>query len=244
MKTFVNYSMGVCSTYIAARLKDEGHDPICVFSDTKREDIDTYRFGCEIVEKWELKLVDASDGRDLFDFFEQQKMIPARQYAACSIALKILPSQMFYEKQEPGTIAYGYDLDEEDRAERTRAKWSLTNHTPVFPMLEWQVSKSEAMGYFVKHGIKLPRTYQHFSHANCMPCKNWRKNDWVACLHFYPSVFIGAMEFEDRTGLRWMQDGPTLREIYKSHTPYTRKRRKKLPVPSFSFDIGCDRCAS
>lgn len=247
MKTYVNYSMGVCSAYIACRLADEGEEPICVFSDTKREDQDTYRFGYEVANRWQLKLIDASDGRDLWDYFKQQKMIPARQLAACSITLKVKPSQKFYESAEPGRIAYGYDLGEEDRAERTANRWTLKNHTPIFPMIEWQVSKSEAMGYFLKHGIAIPRMYAHFPNANCMPCKNYQRRDWEALRHFYPEKFTEAKVFEVVSGLRWMQDGPTLTELEAeleaTGRTYSRKGRHALPTPSFSFDAGCDRCA-
>ena len=146
MKTYVNYSMGVCSAYIACRLQDECQSPICVFSDTMREDEDTYRFGREVAERWGLTIVEASAGIDLWDWFKANKMIPARQYPACSIALKIKPSQKFYETAEPGRIVYGYDLGEEDRAERTRSRRTLKQHEPWFPMLEWGVSKEQAMG--------------------------------------------------------------------------------------------------
>ena len=244
MRTYVNYSMGVCSAYIACRLADEGHNPLCVFSDTKREHADMYRFGYEVAKRWGLQLVDASDGRDLWEYFEQQKMIPARQFAACSIALKIKPSQRFYKGAEPGRIAYGYDVGEEDRAERTRSRWGLPNHEPFFPLIDdWQVSKAECMGYFIKHGIAIPAMYAHFPNANCMPCKNYSRADWVALRFFYPDYFQAAREFENRTGLRWMQDGTTLDEIEAEAATPSRKGRRALPVPSFSFDAGCDRCA-
>jgi 3'-phosphoadenosine 5'-phosphosulfate sulfotransferase (PAPS reductase)/FAD synthetase len=239
---FVNFSMGVSSAYIACRWQDEGKNPICVFSDTGQEDIDTYRFGWEVAGKWGLDVVEANAGISLFDWFEKQKMIPARQLAACSIALKILPSQKYYKSQPDGAIAYGYDLKEQERADRTERTWKLDGKKPVFPMIEKGISKEEAMGYFIKHNVKLPRVYEHFSHANCMPCKNWRVNDWQACRVYFPDVFIKSMEFENRTGLKFLQDGPYLRDL--PEVTVSRKGRHALPVPSFNFDMGCDRCAT
>ena len=243
MKTYVNYSMGVCSAYIACRLADEGQEPICVFSDTKREDSDTYRFGAEVAERWGLTVVDASDGRDLWEWFREHNMIPARQLPACSIALKVKPSQKFYESAEPGRIAYGFDIDEEERVERTRARWTLRQHQPFFPLLDWQVSKAQCMGYFVKHGIAIPRMYRHFPNANCLPCKNFQRADWVALRYYYPEVFAKARQFENESGLRWSQDGYRLDDIEAEALTPSRKGRRALPTPAFSFDAGCDRCA-
>lgn len=236
--------MGVCSAYIACRLADEGQEPICVFSDTQREDEDTYRFGYEVVCRWSLTLINASDGRDLWQWFSEHKMIPARQLAACSIALKVKPSQRFYADANPGRIAYGYDIGEEDRAERTRDRWTLEKHTPFFPLIDWNVSKAECMGYFLQHGIPIPRMYAHFPHANCLPCKNFRAPDWVAFRFYYPEKFQEARAFENTSGLRWMQDGPTLDDIEAMSATPTRRGRRSLPSPAFSFDAGCDRCAS
>jgi hypothetical protein len=245
----VLYSMGVCSAYIACVLKDEGRDPICLFSDTKREDEDTYRFGHEVAERWGLNIVEASDGRDLWDVFQQRNMIPARQIAMCSITMKVKPSQAWLEKCEgPGWVYYGYDLDEEERAERTRARWPYAHLSPSFLMIERGISKAQAFGYFNAHNVTPPRMYHHFQNANCLPCKNFSVKDWIALGYHYPTKFIESMTFEEESGLRWIQDGTTLREVMAMIPPQppTRKGRRKLKMmePAFSFDMGCDRCAA
>jgi len=248
MKTIVLYSMGICSAYIACRLKDEGQEPTCLFSDTKREDEDTYRFGWEVAARWGLNVVDASDGRDLYDLFREEGFIPARQITRCSIALKIKPSQAYLESiTEAGRVAYGYDLGEEDRAERTERRWRHPSLAAWFPLLDWGVSKAQCFGYFAAHGIDVPRVYAHFSHANCLPCKNFRVNDWLALQYHYPEKFAEAAEFERDTGLKWMQeaDAPRLLELPVLNAAPGRKGRRKLPAsePAFAFDMGCDRCA-
>jgi hypothetical protein len=74
LRDIVKFSYGICSAYIAVRLKETCHDPICVFNDTKREDEDTYRFGSEVVERFGLNLVEISDGRDMWDVFGDHHM--------------------------------------------------------------------------------------------------------------------------------------------------------------------------
>lgn len=241
MVEYVNYSMGVCSAYIAARLAETCHAPVCVFSDTGAEDIDTYRFGWEVARRYGMEVVEASAGIDLWAWFRREKTIPARQIPACSIALKIKPARQFYASAAPGRVAYGYDRDEEERAERTLSRWQHTHLTPWFPLIEWGVSKQQCFGFFNDAGIKTPRVYEHFRHANCLPCKNFRLPDWQALRHHYPDRFAEAVTFEAETGLRWMQDGPLLADLPPLETG---KRRRALPsiAPAFSFDAGCDAC--
>lgn len=263
MKDIVFYSMGICSAYIACRLKDECADPICLFSDTKREDEDTYRFGRQVAERWNLNIVEASHGGDLWEMFVKQNFIPARQFSTCSLKFKILPSRAYltanYEDaytgatelfphrtfEKMGRVAYGYDLGEERRVARTQANWDFKSLDVWFPLLEWQVSKQQCFGYFQQHGIEPPRMYKHFQHANCLPCKNFQKRDWEALAYHYPEKFAEAAIFEKQHGLRWMQDGCTLIELALSDSVPSRKGRRKLAgdEPAFSFDMGCDRCA-
>ncbi len=248
MNTTVLYSMGICSAYIACRLQDECQSPTCLWSDTRREDEDTYRFGREVAERWGLNIVEASDGRDLWDLWREHNFIPARQISQCSIDMKILPSQKYLESiTEPGRVAYGYDLREEDRAERTERRWQHPFLTPWFPLLEWGISKEQCFGYFQRHGIKPARMYAQFQHSNCLPCKNFRVNDWNALQYHYPEKFAEAAAFEQETGLKWMQeaDAPRLLELPVLNAAPGRKGRRKLAgnAPAFSFDMGCDRCA-
>jgi hypothetical protein len=252
MQDIVFYSGGICSAYIACRLQDECKKPLCIFSDTKREDVDTYRFKNEVAERWGLNVVEASAGIDLFDYFKAKKMIPARQLSPCSRDFKILPSRAYlnehFEFQEiPVRVAYGYDMGEQERADRTLKHWDYLHIQVWFPLIEWEVSKSQCFGYFAQHGIKPPRVYQHFQHANCMPCKNFRLNDWKALQFHYPEIFASAAAFEAATGLKWMQDEdmPRLIELVDLAQAPTRKGRRKLASeqPAFSFDMGCDRCA-
>ena len=168
VKTIVLYSMGICSAYIACRLQDECQKPICIFNDTGQEDADTYRFGREVQARWGLEVVDVSAGETLFEWFRRNHMIPARQYPSCSIELKIKPTQAYLETfPGPARVAYGYDVDEPERFERTQARWAFPNLTPYAPLQEWGVSKEQCFGYFADHGIAPPRVYRHAQHANC-----------------------------------------------------------------------------
>jgi 3'-phosphoadenosine 5'-phosphosulfate sulfotransferase (PAPS reductase)/FAD synthetase len=248
VRYIVKYSGGICSAYIAAQWQRDGKQPICVFSDTKREDADTYRFAAEVAEKFGLNVVDASDGRDMWDVFRHWKMIPYRQIAACSKTMKIAPGERWLKLNDdaPGVVAFGYDLGEEDRAERLTAGWSLKNIRPVYPLIGWGVSKEQCFGFFNDHGIRPPRLYEHFRHANCIPCKNFRRSDYLALLAYYPEKFDQAEAFEAETGLRWMQDDVSLSDLRREYEDEGRRaKRRRLPMatPAFNFEMGCDRCA-
>jgi len=250
MQDIVLYSMGICSAYIACRLQDECRRPLCIFNDTLREDEDTYRFGREVVERWRLAFVECSRGGDLWDTWRAEHMIPARQIASCSRQFKIEPTRAFLNEyfEFPGNsarIAYGYDRNESDRAEKTLNHWDFRHIEVWFPMIEWEVEKQQAFGYFAQHGITPPRIYKHFRNANCLPCKNFREKDWLALAYYFPEKFAAASSFESVNGLRWMQDGPRLVELDLTEAAPSRKGRRRLAgdEPAFSFDMGCDRCA-
>jgi 3'-phosphoadenosine 5'-phosphosulfate sulfotransferase (PAPS reductase)/FAD synthetase len=248
VKHIVTYSGGICSAYIAAQWQRDGKNPICVFSDTKREHPDTYRFAAEVADKFGLNVVNASDGRDMWEVFREWKMIPARQLAACSVTMKIKPSRAWLQGQDssPGLVAYGYDIDEEDRAAKLLKNWTFSNLKPVFSLIEWNVSKQQCFGFFLEHGIKPPSIYEHFRNANCLPCKNFRRNDYLALLVFYPAIYADAENFEIETGLRWMQDDVGLTELrleYERDGKRAKRRNLPMATPAFNFDMGCDRCA-
>lgn len=244
MQDIVTYSMGICSAYIAARLKETCHEPLCVFSDTKREHADTYRFGREVAAKWGLSVVEASDGRDLWDVFREWNMIPARQLAACSIAMKIKPFQKwlteFIAAGGTGRVAYGYDSSEQDRAERTVARWPFPEVTPWFPLLEWGVRKDQCFTFFRDAGVTPPAVYATHRNANCIPCKNFRLPDWIATRYHYPEEFAAAMALEEEMGQTWMQDGTALRAVPDVKP---KVRRLAMAAPAFNFESGCDACA-
>jgi len=246
----VFFSMGICSAYITCRLQDECRKPIPLFSDTKREDVDTYRFGHEVADRWGFEIADASNGMDLWEWFAKQKMIPARQLSPCSLAFKIIPSRAwlhenFESKGIPAVVHIGYDRNEQHRADKVMEHWEYKHISVKFDLIEWQVDKAQCFGYFAQHNVKPPRVYQHFQHANCMPCKNFREADWIAYAYHFPEGFAEAATFEVTHGLRWMQDGPKLIDLALSDKVPSRKGRRKLAgaEPAFSFDMGCDRCA-
>jgi 3'-phosphoadenosine 5'-phosphosulfate sulfotransferase (PAPS reductase)/FAD synthetase len=249
MTEIVLYSMGIASAYIACRLQDECHKPVCLWSDTKREDEDTYRFGREVAERWDLNVVEASHGGDLWDTWAKQNFIPARQLGQCSKDFKIIPSRAYLDTLEQAgasvRVAYGYDMDEQKRADRTLSHWDYKAVSVWFPLIEWGVSKQQCFGYFHQHGIKPARMYAQFQHSNCLPCKNFREKDWLALAYHYPEKFAEAAAFELKQDLRWMQDGPKLIELAMSEKMPSRQGRRNLAgeEPAFSFDQGCDRCA-
>jgi hypothetical protein len=158
--------------------------------------------------------------------------------------MKIKPAQAFLEGYaQPGLVAYGYELGEEERSERTDSHWKHEFLKPWYPLQRWKITKEQCFGYFNRHNVKSPRIYRHFKHANCLPCKNFRLNDWLALAYHYPDKFREACDFETETGLKWMQDGPYLRDLPPATVPTSRRRKLAMIEPAFDFEMGCDRCA-
>ncbi|HEU0144255.1 MAG TPA: phosphoadenosine phosphosulfate reductase family protein, partial [Nitrososphaera sp.] len=177
MQEIVRWSMGICSSYIAVRLQEDGLQPICLWSDTKREDEDTYRFGHEVAERFNLHVVEASHGEDLWAYWKRIHFLPARQVSQCSREFKIEPSQEWLEEYQYqhqhqadaegrcARVAFGYDFGnskEKLRAAGLLARWNCLHIGVWFPLMEWQVTKQQCFGFFYERGIEPPAMYRHF----------------------------------------------------------------------------------
>lgn len=103
--------------------------------------------------------------------------------------------------------------------------------------------EQECFGFFADRGIPAPRMYRHFRHANCLPCKNFGVNDWQALRYYYPTRFGECLVFENTSGLKWMQDGPYLRDLPEWTPPKRRRGSLGYHEPVFNFDMGCDVCS-
>lgn len=172
MNHVVMLSGGLGSWMAACRVREKIGDEklICLFTDTNTEDDDTYRFVEDSAKNVRGELVWLRDGRNIWEVFEDKRMIGNSRIATCSHVLKQDMSRKYLEANHSpdDTIIYlGIDWSEQHRYDRAKEKW-----------LPWKVeaplcdkpylSKDNMIASAQHYGMHIPRLYTlGFAHNNC-----------------------------------------------------------------------------
>lgn len=172
MKHVIFFSGGIGSWYTTKRVIEEhGKENVkLLFTDTKIEDYDLYRFLDESAKKFDVELIKLVEGRSPWEVFNDVNFIGNSRIAHCSKILKQdIANKYVFENFDPkDTILYmGIDWTEEHRTKAPKE-----NYRPFkveFPMCnEPLLSKDDMLEELSKWDIEVPRLYKlGFSHNNC-----------------------------------------------------------------------------
>lgn len=166
------FSGGVGSFMAAKRVVEEygSENTILLFTDTKSEDEDLYRFITETTAYLKSKLVNLSDGRDVWEVFKDVKFLGNSRIAPCTRILKqTLAREWIEENYDPEdvTLYVGIDWSEAHRLEKIKENWKP--YKIFAPLMDKPyLSKEDIFGVLKNIGIRKPRLYDMgFSHNNC-----------------------------------------------------------------------------
>lgn len=173
MKHIVFYSGGIGSFGAAYKIVKQGvnlGDIILLFTDTKMEDEDLYRFIDESTKFLGLGLTTIADGRDVWEIFFSVKFLGNSRVDPCSKILKRDLARKWIKehyKPEECRLYLGIDWTEEHRWERSKKYWEpYTVDAPLCK--EPYIEKSELFTILEDSGIEKPRLYKMgFAHNNC-----------------------------------------------------------------------------
>ena len=172
MKHVVLFSGGVGSWAAAKRVAEKhGTENLTLlFTDTKSEDEDTYRFLREAAENVGGELVWIAEGRDIWQVFEDEKMIGNTRFDPCSKHLKRIPSRKWIHANcapHDSIIYVGIDWSEAHRYERLKARW--LPYRVEAPLVEPPyLTKAQMIAWAESEGIEEQALYREkFAHANC-----------------------------------------------------------------------------
>ena len=173
MNHVVMYSGGIMSWATAMRVAERMSDDdnlVLLFTDTKMEDDDLYRFLHESSRVVGGELVIIADGRTPWEVFEDVRFIGNSQADPCSRILKRDLSKKYIKDHytpDNVTIYLGYDWTEMHRAERSIKRWKPWRLE--CPMTERPyLDRDQIMDLLKQYDIKLPRLYEMgFPHNNC-----------------------------------------------------------------------------
>lgn len=171
MKHIVLFSGGLSSYFATKRLleKVDKSDVILLFTDTKMEDPDLYRFLDDAEKKLDVQITRLADGRNIWEVFRDVRFLGNSRVDPCSRILKRELSRKFISQFDPEEIILylGFSWDELHRLDRARKFWSP--YRVEAPMTEYPYRfKDELIELCEQDGIEVPRLYKlGFSHNNC-----------------------------------------------------------------------------
>lgn len=170
MKHIIAYSDGLGSFAAAYRVVSE-HGPKsveCVFTDTKTEDEDLYRFLDDSIEFLGCDLVKLEDGRNIWQVFKDSRFMGNSRVDPCSKILKREMFEKYLRTYDPADVVvyYGIGPHEAHRAATIIDRWRP--YQVEMPLLDQPMNKEEILVLLDNLGIQPPRLYDlGFEHNNC-----------------------------------------------------------------------------
>lgn len=167
-----------------------------IFIDTKNEDEDTYRFLSEC-QNWYDKNIETitSPYKSIQEVWYQKLSLNTATGAICSTELKRMVRVEFQNKNKFSYQAFGYEIEEIDRAKGMKLNNSDAN--PVFPLISELLSKKDCIRIVQQANdiflnISLPRTYKlGYNNNNCWKtgCVQGGIGYWQKIGHEEPAKF-------------------------------------------------------
>lgn len=170
MKHIISFSGGLGSYFTLKRVleKVDKENIELVFCDTLFEDEDLYRFIDDVVEKYQVKLVNLCVGKTPVELSKEEKFLYNSRVASCSKKLKSKPFKEYIKSIDEQIVLYfGIDFTESHRCAAIEKHYK--NYKVEFPMCKAPyLFKHEMIWFLDNDEIELPRMYKlGFSHNNC-----------------------------------------------------------------------------
>lgn len=229
------FSGGLASAYVAKMVADEvGKDALqLLFTDTKWEDEDTYRFLYEVAEYIGAKLVIVQDGRTPEELFFDEHMLGSNLVPLCSRILKADQTKQYVQADD--VLYFGIVWHEVHRAERIEANYKAMGIKCKFPLTippyvtDAAIRKTIECGW----GIKAPRMYDlGFAHGNCSGrCVRAAKGHYALLYRVWPERYKAQENMEERFRKHFGRDVAILKD--NVGRPLTlQKFRKEVLEPA------------
>ncbi len=259
MKHVVMFSGGIGSWATAKRVAEQyGTENLyLLFSDVKGnnpdphigEDEDTYRFIKDAAENIGGELVIVSDGRDIWQVFDDRRFLGNSRLAPCSFELKQKPARKWLEENcDPeDTIVYvGIDWSEIHRLPAIERNYKP--YTAKAPMTEKPyLDKKQMIEWAQSEGLKTPRLYDlGFPHNNCGGgCVRAGQGQWKQLLQIMPDRYAVWEQKEEEFRQKQGKDVSIIkRQVKNEKVPLTlRQLREEVENnPSLFDDLDIGGC--
>lgn len=221
----VNVSGGAASAVALFRVIERfGRDNVLArFADTKSEHSDLYRFLDDLERAAGVPLLRLSDGRTIWEVFEQREMWTSPANGGCVASMhlkkKVLRNHLesLGRSRDDVTIYVGFDASEDDRCARlikAAAPWKVD-----FP-LRWKpwLLRCDQEAFLRSKSIEPCSMYERgYSHANCGgTCVLAGIQQWAMVLADYPERYAQAEQHERRMMQHMQESGRVVQSILRS----------------------------
>lgn len=243
MNHIIAFSGGLASA-VVAKIISEQHDVTLLFHDTKTEPADNDRFRFDVSKYLDIPITEVSDGRDIWQVFIDESFLGNARNTMCSRILKQELSMKYCKAHKPCVIYFGFTSNEWRRAQNVLSRYAQEGVEANFPLMEQQIPKEECR-HRVENcwGIKPPAMYEHFDHANCMPCIKGKMAYWGLIYLHERDAWDRAVRAEQEHGHTILTDGRTLTEAKDHCIRLATMREKKeyaAELQDSLFELPCD----
>lgn len=102
---------------------------------------------------------------------------------------------------------WGFDFDPKEINRAVRFKQQYPDTKPLFPLIERQITKQDAMGMLWKAGIEIPAMYKMgYNNNNCIGCVKGGMGYWNKIRKDFPNVFDRMAKIEREVGATCLKD--------------------------------------
>lgn len=215
MKHIVCYSGGHSSAIAAVEIvrKFGAENTILLNHDLcfRIEDPDIKRFKQEVSDYLGVPVTYANmPGWETKDQFDVCMKLKAFKYgiqssALCTQELKTKPFHKWLSEHYPAdpphiredvSLVYGFDASEQTRIRRRTSVMAVMGYRTEYPLI-W---KDRSIYQIEEIGIKRPKSYSIFNHANCIGCLKAGKQHWFIVYCLYPEIWEKAKQAEREIG--------------------------------------------
>lgn len=207
-KKVVCWFSGGVSSFIAGYLRKDIIDEF-FYIDIKDQHPDTMRFlkDCEKALGKEIKILRSNYG-DVNSVINRFSFINSPFGAKCTQVLKKKVREAWEQVQKAElTYIWGYDCDENNRADRLRE--TMFEYEHIFPLIDENLNKEDCHGILYRLGIKRPAMYDMgYQNNNCIGCVKGGMGYWNKIRKDFPEVFA------ERARLERVIGASCIKEIY------------------------------
>lgn len=239
----IAFSGGLASA-VVAKIVSEQYPVTLLFHDTKTEPTDNDRFRSEVSQYLGIPITEVSDGRDIWQVFKDEAFLGNAKKTMCSRILKQEIAMKYCKAHKPCIIYFGFTSNEWRRAQNVLSRYAQEGIKARFPLMEQRIPKDECR-HRVENcwGIKPPAMYEHFDHANCMPCIKGKLAYWGLVHEHERDAWDRAVRAEREHGHTILTDGRTLIEAKEHCIRLAIKHEKKeyaAELQDSLFELPCD----
>lgn len=190
------FSSGV-SSFVATYLERKTIDKIYyIHIDDQHEDSIRFLKDCEKALGKKIEILQ-SPYKCVDSVIKQFRYINGVAGARCSQVLKrrVREEWEYAHKDEGITYVWGFDLNEQHRADRIVERYPQFTH--VFPLIDKGLKKSDAHAILASLGIARPNMYDlGYQNNNCIGCVKGGMGYWNRIRTDFPEVFKQRAETE------------------------------------------------